>query len=112
MNTILLVLVLVLAADTTLAQPPPPLEGRTILAVRVSGLDHVKESVVLTQMESAPGQPYLKATADRDIVRLDRLGVFAAISLTPVAVDGRRAGGRDRDRNVPDGGRDCARGHR
>ncbi len=88
MKTLLSALVLVLAADSTLAQPPQPsLEGRTILAVRVSGLDHVKESVVLTQMASVPGQPYLKATADRDIVRLDRLGVFAAISLTPVAVD-------------------------
>jgi len=88
MKMLLSALVLVLAADSTLAQPPQPsLEGRTILAVRVSGLDHVKESVGLPQMESVPGQPYLKATADRDIVRLDRLGVFAAISLTPVAVD-------------------------
>ena len=87
-KTLLSALVLLLAADSTLAQPPqPPLEGRTILAVRVSGLDHVKESVVLAQVESAPGQPYHKATADRDIVRLDRLGAFAAISLTPVAVD-------------------------
>ena len=88
MKTLLSALVLGLAADSTLAQPPQrPLEGRTIYAVRVSGLDHVKESVVLAQMESAPGQPYLQATADRDMVRLDRLGVFAAIALTPVAVD-------------------------
>jgi hypothetical protein len=88
MKMLLSALVLVLAADSTLAQPPQPsLEGRTILAVRVSGLDHVKESVVLPQMESVPGQPYLKATADRDIIRLDRLGVFAAIALTPAVVD-------------------------
>lgn len=79
-------LVLARTADSTFA-PPPPLEGRTILAVRVSGLEHVNESVVLAQIESAPGQPYLKATADRDIARLDRLGVFAAIALTPVGVD-------------------------
>jgi len=59
MKMLLSALVLVLAADSTLAQPPQPsLEGRTILAVRVSGLDHVKESVVLPQMESVPGQPY------------------------------------------------------
>jgi outer membrane protein assembly factor BamA len=37
-------------------------------------------------MESAPGRPYHAATADGDVVRLDRLGVFAAIELTPVAV--------------------------
>ena len=88
MKTLLSALVLGLSANSTLAQAPPsPLEGRTILAVRVSGLDHIKESVVLAQMETAPGQPYLTAAAGRDIARLDRLGVFAAISLLPVAVD-------------------------
>lgn len=90
MKTLLATIVLVLSADSALAQPLPPpqpsIEGRTILAVRVSGLDHIRESIVLAQMESAPGQPYRKATAERDIVRLDRLGVFAAISLRPVAV--------------------------
>jgi len=88
MKVLLAALALILAADPTLAQAPQSsLEGRTILAVRVSGLDHVKESVVLAQMESAAGQPYHKAAADRDMVRLDRLGVFAAIELTPVIVD-------------------------
>jgi len=86
--TLLSAILIVLAADSALPHPPQPsLEGRTILAVHVSGLDHVKESVVLAQMESAPGQPYHKATTDRDMVRLERLGVFAAIELTPVAVD-------------------------
>ena len=88
MKTLFFALLLELSADSTLAQSPQPsLEGRTILAVRVSGLDHVPESVVLAQMESAPGQPYHAATADRDVVRLDRLNVFAAIAVTSVAVD-------------------------
>ena len=81
-------LLVVLAADAALAPAPQAsLEGRTILAVRVSGLEHITESVVLAQMESAPGRPYHAATAGRDVARLDRLGVFAAIDLTPVAVD-------------------------
>jgi len=81
-------LVLVLAAESVYAQPlQPSLEGRTVLAVRVSGLEHVAESVVRPQMELTPGQPYHAATADKDVARLDRLGVFAAIDLTPVAVD-------------------------
>lgn len=59
-----------------------PLEGRTILAVRVTGLSHIDEAVVLAQIESAAGQPYRRATADRDRVRLERLGVFGEIALT------------------------------
>ena len=87
MKTLLSALVVALAADPTFAQAPQAsLEGRTILAVRVSGLEHVAESVVLAQIESAPGQPYHAATSDKDVARLDRLGLFAAIDLTAVAV--------------------------
>jgi outer membrane protein assembly factor BamA len=80
-----LALALLLAAAPLFAQPP--FEGTSIVAVRVSGLVHIKESVVLAQIGSTPGQPFHQATVDRDIVRLDRLGVFGAISLTPVVVE-------------------------
>jgi outer membrane protein assembly factor BamA len=72
-----LLTVLVLVAVPVCAQEP--LDGRTILAVRVSGLVHIEEAFVLAQIESAPGQAYRKATADRDRTRLDRLGVFGEI---------------------------------
>jgi len=90
--TLLSALVLAVAAESAYAQSayaqaPPSLEGRTILAVRVSGLEHVAESVVVAQMELSTGQPYHAATAAKDVARLDRLGVFAEIDLTPVAVD-------------------------
>ena len=75
-----LTIALVLLSASAFAQEP--LDGRTILAVRVSGLTHIKEAVVLAQIESAPGRPYSRAVADRDVVRLDRLGVFGEISLT------------------------------
>ena len=55
------------------------------MAVRVSGLSHINEAVVRAQIESAPGQPYRQAIADRDRVRLDRLGVFGEISVTAQA---------------------------
>jgi len=68
------------------AQQP---EGTPIAAVTVTGLRHIKESVVLEQIESRPGMPYRQAVVDEDRVRLDRLGVFSDISLTPVgAADG------------------------
>ena len=53
---------LVFVAAPAFAQAP--LEGKTILAVHVSGLDHIKESVVLAQIESVPGS---RTTAPRPI---------------------------------------------
>ena len=53
----------------------------------MSGLDHIKESIVLAQILSVPGQPYHRAVADRDIVRLDKLGVFGSIRVEAIAVD-------------------------
>ncbi len=61
-------------------------EGTTIAAVTISGLRHIKETVVLDRYELGPGVPYRQAVADRDVVRLDRLGVFSDITLTPVVV--------------------------
>ena len=75
-----LTIALVFVAASVFAQDP--LDGRPILAVHVSGLSHIKEDVVLAQIESAPGRPYDHTAADRDLVRLDRLGVFSDISLT------------------------------
>src|SRR6476646_2419616 len=76
---------MVLAAAPLFAQPP--LEGKAIVAVRVSGLVHVKETVVVAQIQSVPGRPYHRVTADQDVARLDRLGVFGEISVTAAAVD-------------------------
>jgi outer membrane protein assembly factor BamA len=85
MKRVALALALFFAAAPLAAQPS--LEGRIIRDVRVSGLDHVKESVVRAQIVSGPGQPYHKAIADRDVVRLDRLGVFGSIAVTAVEFD-------------------------
>ena len=68
------------------AQQP---EGTPIAAVTVTGLRKIKESVVLEQIESRPGLPYRQAVADEDRLRLDRLGVFSDISLTPVTTGDR-----------------------
>jgi outer membrane protein assembly factor BamA len=59
-------------------------EGTTIAVVTISGLRTIKEEIVREQIESRPGQPYRQAVADQDVVRLDRLGVFGDITLTPV----------------------------
>lgn len=61
-------------------------EGITIGAVTVTGLRQIKETIVLEQIKSRPGEPYRQAVVDEDRVRLDRLGVFSDITLTPVSV--------------------------
>ena len=85
MKSPLLAIALVLLSTSAAAQAP--LDGRTILAVRVSGLKNIDEAVVRAQIESAAGRPYRRATADLDRVRLDRLGVFSEISVTARALD-------------------------
>ena len=68
-------------------QAVQPYEGRTIAVVTVTGLRSIKESIVRDQIESRAGQPYRQAIADEDVVRLDRLGVFSDIRVTPGGTD-------------------------
>jgi outer membrane protein assembly factor BamA len=81
-------IVLLAIAAVVLARPlcAQQDEGRTIAAITVSGLRHITEAVVLAQIELKPGAVYYKAVADQDVMRLDRLGVFSDITLTPVDV--------------------------
>jgi outer membrane protein assembly factor BamA len=72
-----------LLPDAAAAQPS---DGPIIAAVTVTGLRHIRESVVLEQIESKPGVPYSQAVAELDRLRLDRLGVFSAITLTAANV--------------------------
>ena len=82
----------VLVAVTATALPATSVaqqhEGTPIAAVTVTGLRHIKESVVLDQIESRPGSPYSQAVVDLDHVRLDRLGVFSDVTMTPVTTGG------------------------
>ena len=64
-----------------------PLDGRTVTGVSVSGLRTIRESIVLAQMELRAGAVYSRRTADRDLVRLERLRVFSDVSIATTAVD-------------------------
>ena len=64
-----------------------PLDGRTVTGVSVSGLRTIRESIVLAQMELRVGAVYSRRTADRDLVRLERLRVFSDVSIATTAVD-------------------------
>ena len=83
-SAVLAVAVYALIAPAAAAQQ---YEGKTIAAVTVTGLRSIKESIVRDQIESRAGQPYRQAVADEDVIRLDRLGVFSDISVTPAGAD-------------------------
>jgi outer membrane protein assembly factor BamA len=59
-------------------------DGQPVLTLTVSGLVHLDETVVTEQLRTRPGQPYAQSVVARDIVRLERLRVFSAVSITPV----------------------------
>lgn len=61
-------------------------DGRPVVALTVSGLQHLDESIVVQQIETRQGQPYSQKVADEDIVRLERLRVFSAIAILPESV--------------------------
>ncbi|MFH1572564.1 MAG: BamA/TamA family outer membrane protein [Acidobacteriota bacterium] len=63
---------------------PQPL----IREIRISGLQHTRESVVREQLVCEVGRPYDPTTVQKDIERLDRLGVFSSIEIQPVTVTG------------------------
>ncbi|MBM3792022.1 MAG: hypothetical protein FJW35_16960, partial [Acidobacteria bacterium] len=57
-----------------------------IREIRIAGLRHTRESVVREQLVCEVGRPYDPTTVQKDIERLDRLGVFSSIEIQPVTV--------------------------
>ncbi|NWG12097.1 MAG: BamA/TamA family outer membrane protein, partial [Acidobacteria bacterium] len=62
------------------------LYGRTIKEIRIEGLRHTRRDVVLRELASKEGRPYLAENADEDASRLDRLRTFSAIEIRPSEV--------------------------
>lgn len=61
------------------------LEGKIVTEIRIQGLQHTKEYVVRRELASRVGEPYTRATVEKDKNRLDRLRLFSAIDVRPVA---------------------------
>lgn len=81
-----------LLAIVVLLLGPPAAEagqhdGRPVVALTVSGLRNLDESVVVQQIATRAGRPYSQQVADQDIVRLERLRVFSGIAIIPESVD-------------------------
>ena len=83
---------IVLASWFTLAVAPvaatqdqQSLCGRILKRIEISGLRHTKRELVIRELASKEGDPYLAENAARDPELLDRLGVFSSVKVNPVA---------------------------
>jgi outer membrane protein assembly factor BamA len=61
--------------------PRTQFNGATILAIVVNGLQHIREQVVLEQLDVRVGDKFEDELIQRNIQRLDRLGVFSRIDI-------------------------------
>jgi outer membrane protein insertion porin family len=57
------------------------LEGKTLRAIRLVGLERTRENVVRRELVSREGEPFHRSNLDRDAERLDRLRIFSSIEL-------------------------------
>ncbi len=64
-----------------------PFEGRVVRDVRIDGLNRVPRALVENQILAKAGSPLEKATVEKDIQRLNRLGRFSEIDATVVTPD-------------------------
>jgi outer membrane protein assembly factor BamA len=81
----LLSVVVWLLAVPTSAQDEPALWGKVLKRIEISGLRHTKREIVIRELASKVGEPYLAVNAEKDPERLDRLGVFSSTKFLAVA---------------------------
>ena len=69
------------------AIPDANLYGRTIREIRILGLHHTKEEIILDQLASRKGSRHSEEAARDDYRWLDRLGLFSSVRITPSLVE-------------------------
>ena len=81
----------VLGMSTTAEQDPvSPTEadeglyGKTVKEIRISQLRYTKREIIIRQLASRVGEPYLKENAEKDAKRLDQLGICSSIKIEPI----------------------------
>jgi outer membrane protein assembly factor BamA len=60
------------------------LYGKTVREIRIGRLRYTDPEIMIRELASQVGEPYLKENADKDAQRLDRLGIFSAIKIEPI----------------------------
>ncbi|MFC1799779.1 BamA/TamA family outer membrane protein [Candidatus Eisenbacteria bacterium] len=67
---------LVLASESETPEQDA-LYGETIKEIRIVGAKYTKDFVIIRELKSKTGEPYIEANARRDVRRLKGLGIFA-----------------------------------
>lgn len=63
-------------------------QASTISEIIVQGNQRVLKDVILAQMRTKVGQPFIQANLDRDQKSIEDLGFFSAVSITPTPIEG------------------------
>ncbi len=59
-------------------------DGKTVKEIRISRLRYSDRDIIIRELASWVGEPYLKENAEKDAKRLDRLGICSAIRIEPI----------------------------
>jgi outer membrane protein assembly factor BamA len=68
----------------TPSNPQEQLYGKTVKEIRISALRYTQREIIIRGLASQLGEPYLKENAERDLKRLDRLGIFSSITIEAI----------------------------
>jgi outer membrane protein insertion porin family len=58
-------------------------EGKTVRNVTIAGNKVTKEYVIYRELELETGKPFSVQTMEEDMTRLDNLGIFSSVAITP-----------------------------
>ena len=70
--------------DTVSPTDVNQLYGKTVKEIRISRLRYTKREIIIRELASRVGEPYLKENAEKDAQRLDRLGICSAVRIEPI----------------------------
>ncbi|MFQ5638154.1 MAG: BamA/TamA family outer membrane protein [bacterium] len=67
------------------SEPNDTLYGKPVKAIRLDGVKHTKTGIIIRELASQVGRPYLQENAEKDFARLDKLDIFSSIRISPIA---------------------------
>ena len=70
--------------DTVSPTDVDQLYGKTVKEIRISKLRYTKREIIIRELASRVGEPYLKKNAEKDAKRLDQLGIFSAFTIEAI----------------------------
>ena len=60
------------------------LYGKTVKEIRINELRYTKREIIIRELSSRVGEPYLKENTEKDAERLDQLGICSAVNIEAI----------------------------